>query len=815
MIKETFRHIDYSNEKRFYKNEQGKIELKQFTEDLVFAVNFDSTFNAIYCIGSKEPESIIGVPEIANFDAFNFGQHGELKGTVIYEEESFRAIENEGSIKFYLRAGFNNSVGEQHFKNINPVLPIPIVKDYGVTIYTNDIPTEFNISLEPTDNGLSVYNKLAVKLIGNGFQCYKDVNNKIKITTTGYGDEILVTDPLDPNMSSLITLMGGMSDPFIANGPTTNTEFLKLSTKYDNTNKISLTHKTDSHIQLNMYDYTGVLIVDQDLGLWSNNRNKYYAFELNWNEQLIQFFIGGKLNTVFMASVERKDCRTFLYLNGAVPNNYLIDELQVYNTTQHNKNYSLETSPLTPYDSENPYIDVNYGQGFIEKEIKDIIIDGTTGLHFTIKIGLTWYYYFNGSWRTGDGSFGQSTDLVTFEAKFAELFFNENFDLLIRIFFNSDGWTPVSIDEISIIREVGGVASAYITGEIRLSSTVDLSSDSYIKISTNLGFLEVDLTTAAIDTTAVTLEEIKQAIREANVPGLASISDDGNSRLVLIAADAGSSSYISVSEPSTSSALDLVWGSETSDIGEDTEFTGGVFVDYSEIFRWIRSRLGAPLVPVELTDEQLEDCLSESIYHYNKWRNFKENIAYANIQGNPISGWEIPIIIGGAENILEVIMEPKYPMSYYAGRDDLMSNIFIQHIFSSGNLLQTAADYHISLIAQKDLSLILNTEVRWEILNRRLFITPIPSDTLKVAIKYKSSLTLDEIVTSQAIRDLTLAISKITLGNIRSTFGNAIPGGDGMLQLNGSELKAEGQTDKEAIITGWQKSTGVYEFIIG
>jgi len=190
-------------------------------------------------------------------------------------------------------------------------------------------------------------------------------------------------------------------------------------------------------------------------------------------------------------------------------------------------------------------------------------------------------------------------------------------------------------------------------------------------------------------------------------------------------------------------------------------------------------------------------------------------VVYANLSGNPVNGWEIPVIVGGAENILEVILEPRYPMNYYAGRDDLMSNIFIQHMFSSQSILHSAADYHISLIAQRDLGIILNTEIRWEIINRRLFITPIPSDTLKAAIKYKSALTLDEIVTSQQIRDLTLAIAKITLGNIRSTFGNSIPGGDGMLQLNGSEMKSEGQSDKDAIIDEWKKSCGVYEFIIG
>jgi hypothetical protein len=42
-----------------------------------------------------------------------------------------------------------------------------------------------------------------------------------------------------------------------------------------------------------------------------------------------------------------------------------------------------------------------------------------------------------------------------------------------------------------------------------------------------------------------------------------------------------------------------------------------------------------------------------------------------------------------------------------------------------------------------------------------------------------------------------------------------VPGGDGMLQLNGSELKAEGTADRDRILEDWKKTTNVYEFIIG
>jgi len=819
MIKETFRYIEYSKEKSFTKTKNGRIELKEFSDDLLFAVSFDYGFDAMYGDGAKTPSEVIGDVITADYDALGQGEggHCKLKGSITYEEENFRPLESEGTIKFWLRPAFNNAVGEQWFSKPEPVMPIESGL-YGVTIYKNDIPYNFNVNLTPSDTGLDIFNKLAVKLIGNGFQCFR-VNNRIRVTSSGYGDEIEIKQPSDSNIKSLIELMGGVEKPFIANGPTENVDFLILKPKNDYKNAIILTHKKDSHIHLKMYNYLGDLVVDEDLGLWSNQYNKWYGFELNWNEQIGQLFINGKLNKVFMTNFERKDCRTFLTFSGSVPNYHLLDEFSVYNKQQHSKNYEVEKYPLTPYDKTSPYIDIFYGQGFKENEIKGIVIDSSDNVSFTVRIGLTWYYYLSGSWRNGDGSFMQSVDKPTMESKFEELFFNEKADLTIRVFFNSDGYTPSYIDEITILREVDGQGAAFVTSEIRIpiGTTVDLSSNSFIKITTDKGSKEVDLSTASSNQSAVTLEEIKQAIRDANVPGLASVTDDGNGRLVLIAETKGQESFISVSEAYNASALDIVWGNETSDIGEDNEFIkGGTYVDYSEIFRWIRSRLGAPLVPVELTDEQLEDCLSEAVQNYNRWRNFKENIIYVTLNGDPKNGWELPPEIGGEESILEIIVEPKFPSIYYVNRgDDLMTNVFVQQLFGRHSLNRNVADYHISLIANKDLNLIMGTEVRWEIINRRLFIYPQPDRTLRIGIKYKSALTLDEIVTSQQIRDLTLALAKITLGNIRSTFGNQIPGGDGMLTLNGSELKAEGQADKERILDEWKRSTNVYEFIIG
>ncbi len=813
MIKETFRRLEFSDESKFLQND-SRIELKKYSDDLIFFVNFNGTFDADYTSGEETP-TLVGSPVISDFDSFGLTQHGSLKGSVTYGYEAFINLKDEGSISFRLSSGFDNDYGEQVFINEDPNTVLSDDTNYGFKLFLDDIlQGSFSISLDIGATKADVFNALSIEIAAYSNVLYSS-DNRIKMTSLVLAQKIHIEEP--DSGDSLITLMGGVDIPIIPNAPTTDIEFFKLEPDSGSNNKISLVHNTNGQIILNMYDEFGVLKVNENIGIWSNKSIYYSEFELSWNETIGQLFIDGELRSLFMTGFTRNTILTKLTIQGNDATDYhKIDELIINNTFGNTKNYTPTTIPLTPYDQNNPYVDIYFGDGFKENEVTDLITTTSdTGINLIVKIGHTWYYYLSGSWRESDGTFSQSTDVDTFEVNFSKLFFNENYDLIIRVFFNSNGYTPVWADEISIVTEEGNSAAAYITGTIAITETVDLSTNSFVEITTDSGTVEVDLSTAALDDSAATLQEIKQAINDANVPGLALATDDGDGHLILLSSNTGSDALVAIDHSDESSALDLVWDSEGStDLGEDTE-TVSEFFDYSELYRFVRSKLGAPLVPVELTDEQIDDCISSSVYHYNKWRNFSENVEVITLTGSPSAGYEMPAIVGGETNVTEIILSPRYPTSYYNGRSELMSNLYIQAIYDSTGLIANAADYHISLVATRDLDMILNTEVRWEFINKKLFLYPTPPASLKVGIKYKAALTLSEIVNSQPIKDFTLAEAKITLGNIRSTFGNSIPGGDGMLQLNGSELKSEGKEEKETLKQSWKSSTNLYEMIIG
>lgn len=821
METETIKEITFSDESKFVQD-NGKISLKYYSEDLLFALGFDTSFDAKYSVASSSPLLQNGV-EVANFDAFGFSMHGNLKGEVIYDEQNFYGLLNEGRIKFWIKPGFNNAFGYQLFKNKTVI--VSVADDYTINIVDGNNISDFSIHLNVGDDIDVIWNKLQIAVTGFGVNVYKK-DGCLQVMSSTMGNKVSLQDALSGK--SLINLMGGVFLSENPNAPTKDVEFFALDPKDGtNNNKISLTHKTDSHIQLKMYNYDGTLQIDQDLGLWSNEPTEWYAFELSFNENIAQFFINGKQNIVFSTGIDRRDPKTKLVLFGDSLDFHQMDELTIKNTYGNIKNFEPDKTPLYPYPQDKPYIDIEFGTGYKENQIKDILIQCSSNCFFSVKMGINWYYYYSGAWRSGDGTFSTTMDSDVLQAKFAELFFEETSELLLRCYFNSDGYTDAYLSNVSLILDSQSGERAIITGAVDLRFPVDLSLNNLITIATDQGAATVDLSISANDKTKATLSEIKQAVDAANVPGLYKATDDNRGHLVFQSITIGTKGSVSVSDSPVNNALPIVWGAQASlDAGVDADANSIGSIDFTEIYRFVRSRLGGPKVPVELDDSQIDDCLSEAMFHFNRWRNFKENIISISLNGNSTIGYELPAVIGGEENILEIIMTPRFPFSYYAGKDDLMSNLFVQQMFagngmgltnavSAGTIISNVADYSITLSAINDINMILGTVVRWEILNRRLFIYPHPPAGMQVTIKFKSTLTLTEIINNMQIKMLTLAIAKITLGTLRSTFGNQIPGGDGMLQLNGSELIQQGQVEKDAIIDDLKKSTNVYEFFFG
>ena len=266
---------------------------------------------------------------------------------------------------------------------------------------------------------------------------------------------------------------------------------------------------------------------------------------------------------------------------------------------------------------------------------------------------------------------------------------------------------------------------------------------------------------------------------------------------------------ISISQGSTNNALPLIWNASNKESSSYKEITYQPPFNYDELFRWIRSQLGAPTAPVELTDEQLQDCVAPAVYWYNYYRNARENTIYVTLEGNSKDGWEIPEEVGGEDNIIELIMKPRFPYTFYAGRTDIVGHVYMQWFFMQHqtNLRHMAGDYYLIMSTQKDINNIMGTEVKWNFYNGRLFINPTPPPGMNIGIRFRSAIPLNEINTNIFIRNYALGKAKTILGTIRSTFGGMVPGGNEMLTLRGEALIAEGKEEMERVIQTMQQLT--------
>ncbi len=684
----------------------------------------------------------------------------------------------------------------------------PVNNTYGfkITVEKNSLsgPTydEVNVSivLQESDTLQDIVDKIHNEINGTDASVSL-TDGQIRISSSLKGNKVQIGNTT--GVSSLIDVLEGVGESLYPNSPTSSVRLIDLYNGTNNSNRMSLIHTDSSHLQLVMYDNGGTKKVDKDLGIWNNETYSWYAFEISWNRTMAEVFIDGQLVEAVKTGFSR-GTGTKLILNSTLDSYYGFDELIAYNVQKNKEEYDIPQYALTPYATSDPYVDVFFGSGFREHEVVDFTLNCSSNVYFSVKIGNKWFYHYSGDWRTSNATFQQSSSASTMETKFSDLLFEEELNVVVRAFFHSDGFTPAWLDEIAIITEIGEAQPAFITGTFNLSGTVDLSSNYNVVITTSDESKEVDLSSEAVDKSAVSMEEIKAAINNANIKGLAPVSDDGKGHLILRTSETGKNSFINISEGTIDNALDLVWGFEDSDFGEQAT---GQYFDYSEMYRWIRASLGAPTVPVELTDEQLQDCVAPAVYWYNYYRNAKENTIYITLDGNVRDGFTIPQEVGGEDNIIEIIMRPRFPYIFYAGKTDLLAHVYAQWFFMQHqrSLNHMAGDYYLTMSTQKDLENIMGTELKWHFYNGRLFITPPPPRGMEVGIRFRSAVSLNEINTNIFIRNYALGKAKTILGTVRSTFGGSIPGGSEMLTLRGESLIAEGKEEMERVIVEMQK----------
>lgn len=687
-------------------------------------------------------------------------------------------------------ASYNVSTSLSTGEDLNPIDIYPDNSEYAFDLYLDGAFLKtVVINISENDSLDNIAGKINAQLVTpnpDNQEVYGEFDGeRVRLRARHKGAKVEIEE--NTNYGNLVNLLGGVDEPFLPNGPEEDTVIFSAK-------DIEIVHTKNSEIIIKFYDGE-TLKVNDNVGVWSNEYNTWYAFELDFNKTIYQFFIDGELVSVGKTGFTRTFNDNYIQISSG-NTIYGFDELIVYDRPHNFSDYEVEEYSLTPYPTDDPYIDVEFGKGFADGQITGLDVVGTSGLSFIVNVGGTPYYYFNGAWRVSDNTYSQSSSLAVTEANFNTLYFDPENEVTFRVFFDSDGFTEQWLDKIEILKDTEGLYPATIIGTKDLTNPVDLSEDYLITIITDQGEGTIDLRTAAEDPENVTMDEIKQAIDEAQIPGLDQAMDDGHGHLLLQTTTLGDDAYIAVQSPDSNNAVPIVWGDDSESSGEIDD---KVFMDYSGLEDIITQRLGAPTVPVELTEDQLRICIDQAIYWYNYYRNSRENKVTVELKGNDRDGYEIPKCVGSQDNILDIVFRPVFPFSYYmnlnAGGDSFFANVFLQTFFQNSSAFSDfLSDFYVMSSAVKDAANILGKNQTWYIYNNKLWITPKVNGQARVGIIYRSSLSADELLNNIHVQDLAYAFALQILGTIRATYGGTIPVGSENLTMPGESLIERGRT---------------------
>jgi len=238
---------------------------------------------------------------------------------------------------------------------------------------------------------------------------------------------------------------------------------------------------------------------------------------------------------------------------------------------------------------------------------------------------------------------------------------------------------------------------------------------------------------------------------------------------------------------------------------DHTNLNNNTFQDITEftlfeksINDYVLARLGHPVVRVELTPFQVKTCIDEAIskleYHAPFWaRNFATLEASANV-----GLYILPDHI--AQNLSYVVYKKSLLATNFP-TESFESDAFIsffagyQHHFYSN-----MGEFYLMQQHLESMRKVLSNDGAWDVVNGNMLqLYPTPGTDQPVILEYRA---LDSNTLHPAYRNwiqkYTLALGKVTLGEIRSKY-KSLPSPGGGAILNGAEIKQEGLAERDKL----------------
>ena len=226
-----------------------------------------------------------------------------------------------------------------------------------------------------------------------------------------------------------------------------------------------------------------------------------------------------------------------------------------------------------------------------------------------------------------------------------------------------------------------------------------------------------------------------------------------------------------------------------------------VFTDNNELNdfkQYILRQLGWPLIRVEITHDQLTDCILDAVQLFHDFAALDYAIEeVSGFGGNTVT---IPNHIQ-PKHIVEIIFERDYYDSLSAGMaatgfEETLGGVLPYSLSGRSSFLHDfdIAGYYLYLQHMEDFKKVLGIKRHFEIIGGEIKLFPANLKYRKIGILYKPM--LDEKGSSQYtwIKQYAVAKAKIIVGTIRSKLGGFSSTGTN-IAVDGDALKSEGRED--------------------
>lgn len=808
-----------SSDAHSFSSTGSNIELKEYMNDLVFYTPLNDLYRAEYAlydkaaIFEKKPEVFTGGP---------FGSYLKILDKYSFDAKNFNNIENNIRISFYL--GANKLVNSSTIglrKNSNfPDSGLP-AGDYSLVVNVDGQPVSTMVlKIAEGSSVKQIRNKILFNLdpVVYPFEL-NSANNEpdlIVLQSSYEGKTIKVSNGLDG-----IDLLKYFDIEEVEFGTAPNFdnkvfEFRNLTIHHI---RNTINGNAKSYLKLTLSGEE-----EQSIEFpWNNDAIHLDNIEIDIDDNLIYIYLNGEIKVVEVLKNKLIKDDKPLTLSGDNGCQYSFDELIINSSCIHTKDFELERKQLTKYSTKKPYIDY-YFDGADLKNGMSLSSTAQSGIHCCLCDNGNFYYYSTGAWRSASGNFNNTNDWYTFAEKIKDFDFSGH-ELFIRCFFVSDGVTNsyldvpyFEMDDESYADKEGNVSAILIgTKEWSLNGEPlkeDLTGKE-LTITTDQGSCSIDF-----DNKYHTIDEVIDRINGYYPEGITRCSKDGEDRVILASETKGKDAFITVS----GSAAPIIFGdSGLSASGKDAN--AGT-IDYSNFYQAVRTYTGSPLIPMEITDEQMKLFLKEALSYYKRWKGDEINQYTCQLKGNWRDGWEIPSVVESQKDIVDIIFRPIFPITFYGsdfidnGTENIFALTIAESLFGGRGAIKNGQgitqNYYISLMGMQDFRQTLGLNPTWEIMNNRIYIFPSQVTRFtNVAIRYKAPLSEEDCLKDPDMIKYVHGKCLMTMGNIRGQYGSDLTTGEASLKFNADAWYERGKTFVDEVLEYWKKSQPPMGFFFG